>query len=65
MIHAAILPHEDLWRRYVLLSFPKSAIHWLQFCRFLKNLKIVAVDELHYVSVMLPLFARLFILKTI
>ncbi|TFY81755.1 hypothetical protein EWM64_g2254 [Hericium alpestre] len=30
MIHASILPHEDLWRR------------------FLKNLKIVAVDELHY-----------------
>ncbi|KII88939.1 hypothetical protein PLICRDRAFT_175191 [Plicaturopsis crispa FD-325 SS-3] len=29
-IHAAILPHEDLWRR------------------FLKNLKLVAVDELHY-----------------
>ncbi|TCD65415.1 hypothetical protein EIP91_002714 [Steccherinum ochraceum] len=30
MIHASILPHEDLWRR------------------FLKNLKLVAVDELHY-----------------
>ncbi|KZV69057.1 DEAD/H helicase [Peniophora sp. CONT] len=29
-IHAAMLPHEDLWRR------------------FLKNLKLVAVDELHY-----------------
>ncbi|KAA1474847.1 DEAD H helicase [Dentipellis sp. KUC8613] len=29
-IHASILPHEDLWRR------------------FLKNLKLVAVDELHY-----------------
>ncbi|KDQ60612.1 hypothetical protein JAAARDRAFT_555490 [Jaapia argillacea MUCL 33604] len=32
MLHASILPHEDLWRR------------------FLKNLKIVAVDELHYYS---------------
>ncbi|EJD53252.1 DEAD/H helicase [Auricularia subglabra TFB-10046 SS5] len=31
-IHTAILPHEDLWRR------------------FLKNLRIVAVDELHYYS---------------
>ncbi|KAH9930993.1 P-loop containing nucleoside triphosphate hydrolase protein [Fomitopsis serialis] len=30
MLHASILPHEDLWRR------------------FLKNLKLVAVDELHY-----------------
>ncbi|KAH8108129.1 P-loop containing nucleoside triphosphate hydrolase protein [Cristinia sonorae] len=30
MIHASILPHEDLWRR------------------FLQNLKLVAVDELHY-----------------
>ncbi|KAF7322689.1 hypothetical protein HMN09_00047700 [Mycena chlorophos] len=30
MIHAGILPFEDLWRR------------------FLKNLKIMAVDELHY-----------------
>ncbi|EMD38568.1 hypothetical protein CERSUDRAFT_82843 [Gelatoporia subvermispora B] len=32
MLHTSILPHEDLWRR------------------FLKNLKIVAVDELHYYS---------------
>ncbi|KAJ7197217.1 hypothetical protein GGX14DRAFT_668627 [Mycena pura] len=32
MIHAAILPHEELWRTY------------------LKNLKIMAVDELHYYS---------------
>ncbi|KAJ7702373.1 hypothetical protein B0H17DRAFT_923441 [Mycena rosella] len=32
MIHASILPHEDLWRT------------------FLKNLKIFAVDELHYYS---------------
>ncbi|KAI0928397.1 hypothetical protein AcW1_005652 [Taiwanofungus camphoratus] len=32
MLHASILPHEDLWRR------------------FLKNLKLVAVDELHYYS---------------
>ncbi|KAG6832721.1 hypothetical protein H0H92_012293 [Tricholoma furcatifolium] len=32
MIHASILPHEDLWRR------------------FLKNVKLVAVDELHYYS---------------
>ncbi|KAI0736617.1 P-loop containing nucleoside triphosphate hydrolase protein [Fomitopsis betulina] len=30
MLHASILPHEDLWRR------------------FLKNLRLVAVDELHY-----------------
>ncbi|CCM03863.1 uncharacterized protein FIBRA_06013 [Fibroporia radiculosa] len=30
MLHTSILPHEDLWRR------------------FLKNLKLVAVDELHY-----------------
>ncbi|KAF8580679.1 P-loop containing nucleoside triphosphate hydrolase protein [Ramaria rubella] len=30
MLHSSILPHEDIWRR------------------FLKNLKIVAVDELHY-----------------
>ncbi|ETW85689.1 hypothetical protein HETIRDRAFT_308737, partial [Heterobasidion irregulare TC 32-1] len=30
MIHMSILPHEDLWRR------------------FLKNLKLIAVDELHY-----------------
>ncbi|EPQ58049.1 P-loop containing nucleoside triphosphate hydrolase protein [Gloeophyllum trabeum ATCC 11539] len=30
MLHASLLPHEDLWRR------------------FLKNLKLVAVDELHY-----------------
>ncbi|KZV84071.1 hypothetical protein EXIGLDRAFT_727691, partial [Exidia glandulosa HHB12029] len=30
MVHTAILPHEDIWRR------------------FLKNLKVVAVDELHY-----------------
>ncbi|KAI0797837.1 P-loop containing nucleoside triphosphate hydrolase protein [Abortiporus biennis] len=34
MIHASILPHEDLWRR------------------FLKNLKLMAVDELHYYSAM-------------
>ncbi|KAH7910172.1 hypothetical protein BJ138DRAFT_1153504 [Hygrophoropsis aurantiaca] len=32
MIHASILPHEDLWRS------------------FLKNLKLVAIDELHYYS---------------
>ncbi|KAL6309039.1 P-loop containing nucleoside triphosphate hydrolase protein [Sparassis latifolia] len=32
MLHFSILPHEDLWRR------------------FLKNLKLVAVDELHYYS---------------
>jgi len=32
MIHAAILPHEETWRR------------------FLKKLKVVAVDELHYYS---------------
>ncbi|KAF7338638.1 DEAD/H helicase [Mycena venus] len=32
MIHASILPHEDLWRT------------------FLKNLKVFAVDELHYYS---------------
>ncbi|KAJ7684713.1 P-loop containing nucleoside triphosphate hydrolase protein [Mycena polygramma] len=32
MIHASILPHEDLWRT------------------FLKNLKIFAIDELHYYS---------------
>ncbi|KAJ6606558.1 P-loop containing nucleoside triphosphate hydrolase protein [Mycena vulgaris] len=32
MIHASILPHEDLWRT------------------FLKNLKLFAVDELHYYS---------------
>ncbi|KAI0811238.1 P-loop containing nucleoside triphosphate hydrolase protein [Irpex lacteus] len=30
MIHFSILPHEDMWRR------------------FLKNLKLLAVDELHY-----------------
>ncbi|KAH9854069.1 DEAD/H helicase [Lenzites betulinus] len=38
MIHASILPHEDAWRR------PVDPI----CCLFLKNLKIVAVDELHY-----------------
>ncbi|RDB21503.1 ATP-dependent helicase hrq1 [Hypsizygus marmoreus] len=32
MIHASILPHEELWRA------------------FLKNLKLLAVDELHYYS---------------
>ncbi|KAF5386879.1 hypothetical protein D9615_001687 [Tricholomella constricta] len=32
MIHASILPHENVWRR------------------FLKNLKLLAVDELHYYS---------------
>ncbi|KAL0566115.1 ATP-dependent 3'-5' DNA helicase, partial [Marasmius crinis-equi] len=32
MIHASILPHEELWRR------------------FLKNLKLFVVDELHYYS---------------
>ncbi|KAF8522099.1 DEAD/H helicase [Hysterangium stoloniferum] len=32
MLHASIIPHEDLWRR------------------FLKNLKLVTVDELHYYS---------------
>ncbi|KAJ8595607.1 DEAD H helicase [Rhizopogon salebrosus TDB-379] len=32
MLHASILPHEELWRT------------------FLKNLKLVAVDELHYYS---------------
>ncbi|GJE86964.1 DEAD/DEAH box helicase [Phanerochaete sordida] len=32
MMHFSILPHEELWRR------------------FLKNLKLVAVDELHYYS---------------
>ncbi|KAJ7871484.1 P-loop containing nucleoside triphosphate hydrolase protein [Mycena olivaceomarginata] len=32
MVHASILPHEDLWRT------------------FLKNLKVFAVDELHYYS---------------
>ncbi|KAF8184950.1 P-loop containing nucleoside triphosphate hydrolase protein [Mycena galopus ATCC 62051] len=32
MMHASILPHEDLWRT------------------FLKNLKVFAVDELHYYS---------------
>ncbi|CAL1704265.1 unnamed protein product [Somion occarium] len=32
MIHASILPHEDVWRS------------------FLKNVKLVAVDELHYYS---------------
>ncbi|KAI6019639.1 DEAD H helicase [Pisolithus orientalis] len=35
-IHASILPHEELWRR--LCS------------SFLQNLKILAVDELHYYS---------------
>ncbi|KAF8644124.1 hypothetical protein AX16_008653 [Volvariella volvacea WC 439] len=32
MIHASILPHEDVWRQ------------------FLKNLKLLVVDELHYYS---------------
>ncbi|KAJ7093176.1 P-loop containing nucleoside triphosphate hydrolase protein [Mycena epipterygia] len=32
MLHASVLPHEDLWRT------------------FLKNLKVFAVDELHYYS---------------
>ncbi|KAF7359385.1 P-loop containing nucleoside triphosphate hydrolase protein [Mycena sanguinolenta] len=32
MVHASILPHEDLWRT------------------FLKNLKVFALDELHYYS---------------
>ncbi|KAG6909832.1 hypothetical protein DXG01_015105 [Tephrocybe rancida] len=32
MIHASILPHEDIWRR------------------FLRNIKLMAVDELHYYS---------------
>ncbi|KAG8908600.1 hypothetical protein FRB99_004888 [Tulasnella sp. 403] len=32
MLHVAILPHEDMWRR------------------FLKNLKLIVVDELHYYS---------------
>ncbi|KAG2076017.1 DEAD H helicase [Suillus decipiens] len=32
MLHASILPHEELWRTFV------------------KNLKLVAVDELHYYS---------------
>ncbi|KAG1730617.1 DEAD H helicase [Suillus lakei] len=32
MLHASILPHEELWRT------------------FIKNLKLVAVDELHYYS---------------
>ncbi|KAG2061268.1 DEAD H helicase [Suillus hirtellus] len=32
MLHASILPHEELWRT------------------FLKNIKLVAVDELHYYS---------------
>ncbi|KAG1749078.1 DEAD H helicase [Suillus paluster] len=32
MLHASILPHEELWRT------------------FMKNLKLVAVDELHYYS---------------
>ncbi|KAH7919907.1 P-loop containing nucleoside triphosphate hydrolase protein [Leucogyrophana mollusca] len=32
MMHASILPHEDLWRN------------------FMRNLKLVAIDELHYYS---------------
>jgi DEAD/DEAH box helicase domain-containing protein len=52
MLHSSILPHEDLWRRCVLTLF------WNHQCilndrfksSFLKSLKIVAVDELHYYS---------------
>ena len=48
MVHASILPHEDTWRRYVGIPSCHLAVHNLMPLSFLKNLKLVAVDELHY-----------------
>lgn len=47
MIHASILPHEDTWRRYPLTLLGLECLTSIHL-RFLKNLKLVAVDELHY-----------------
>ena len=50
MLHASVLPHEDLWRRYDPLrnTLLAECIVFMDIRRFLKNLKLVAVDELHY-----------------
>jgi DEAD/DEAH box helicase domain-containing protein len=57
MIHASILPHEDLWRKSVIDFGWHNTCFWndSSFDRFFKNLKIMAVDELHYYS---DLFGR-------
>ena len=54
MLHSSILPHEDLWRRCVPFLLLESSVAVIAVIgstfRFLKSLKIVAVDELHYYS---------------
>ena len=48
MLHASILPHEEQWRKYGRILTDASPVYRLY--RFLKNLKMVVVDELHYYS---------------
>lgn len=56
MIHASILPHEDLWRTSaIFLPSINLQLKPKLYGSFLKNLKLVAVDELHYYS---DLFGR-------
>ena len=49
MLHASILPYEENWRQCADRSNIYSCAD-PDFVRFLKNLKLVAVDELHYYS---------------
>jgi DEAD/DEAH box helicase domain-containing protein len=48
MLHASVLPHEELWRRFITLPVFDLPICDHFYNRFLTNLKLVAVDELHY-----------------
>jgi DEAD/DEAH box helicase domain-containing protein len=48
MLHASILPHEEQWRKYGHILTKVSL--FIVLYRFLKNLKMVVVDELHYYS---------------
>lgn len=50
MLHASVLPHKEQWRMYSRPLTKSSLAYRRILCRFLKNLKMVVVDELHYYS---------------
>ena len=50
MLHASVLPHEEQWRKYGRILAESSPVHCPVLYSFLKNLKMVVVDELHYYS---------------
>ena len=57
MLHASILPYEENWRQCAHRSNIYSCAD-PDFVRFLKNLKLVAVDELHYYSGVFGTYVR-------